>query len=145
MYCGKSDKTGVDTGRLFKAISNGPDRFTAEQEQLGNALVKIRSSLQTNLSDQYNSFKFMPNNYFLSFTEVEYLESINHLPTSTLKPTLGDSKFYYSNLYPPMVGQENNVYSRVDSSYLVHKVRKIIKTLLCVRDSLGESNWSANT
>ena len=122
VYCGKTDKTGVDTGRLSKAISNGPDRFTPEQEQLGNALVKIRSSLQTNLSDQYNSFKFMPNNYFQSFTEEIYLESASHLPTSTLKPSLGDSKFYYNNLYPPMVGQENNVYSRVDSFYVVYKI-----------------------
>lgn len=111
-YCGKTPKYGVEVSRLVRTIVSGTNVFTPEQEQLGNALVKIRSALQLKVGDQYLSFKFMPSNYVSSFTEECYLNTPAHLPTAALRPTLGDGKFYYTNMLPPTIAQETNVYSR---------------------------------
>ena len=65
-----------------------------------------------NIVEQYNSFKDMPANFTSAFTEELYLSKPARLPTSTLRPNLGDGKGYYSNLYPPLAGQEANSTSR---------------------------------
>ena len=123
-YCDVDEKGNVFVPSFIRVVSKGPIKFNANQEFLSNGLFKLRTALQTNVMEQYKTFEYMPHNYMQSFSEEEYLNTPAHLPTSTIKPTLGDSKSYYNNLYPPLPGQEAYVYSRVDSYHLVPQISK---------------------
>ena len=103
-FCKPNEKGCVETERFFDVIVSGPSRFSPEQGDLGSALLKMRSGLSMNIVEQYNSFKDMPANFTSAFTEELFLSRPARLPTSTLRPNLGDGKGYYSNLYPPLAG-----------------------------------------
>ena len=77
--------------------------------------MKLRTSLSTTIAEHISNFRDLPNCFVSSFTEELYQRTSANLPTSTLRPNLGDTKSYYSNLYPPIAGQEANVQSRVSS------------------------------
>ena len=100
-FCNLSKDQTVDRYVLEKSILEGPRDFAPEQVNLATAFSKIRAALYGNLAEQFNSFKFMPQSYTLSFTD-ELFKDVSHLPTSTLYPELGDGKYYYKNLFPPV-------------------------------------------
>ena len=111
-YCKSSEQAGVDSEKFVETVVSGPSKFAPEQDKLAAAILRLRSELCFNVAEQYNSFKYMPSNFTASFTEEAYISQPSHLPTATLRPTLGDSKGYYSNLYPPLAGQESNAVTR---------------------------------
>lgn len=107
-YCGVDGQARVQSETFKRVVTSGPTKFQQSEEYLSNALIKLRIGLYSNLSEQFNNFKFMPSNFISSFTEDLFLKGSANLPSSTLRPTLGDSKFYYSNLFPPISTQEKS-------------------------------------
>jgi hypothetical protein len=117
--CTPNDQGGVDKESFFNLIVNGQTIFEQEnqtQALLGSAVMKLRTSLSATIGEHILNFRDLPNCFVPSFTEDLYAKTGCHLPTSTLRPSLGDTKSYYSNLYPPISGQEANVQSRVGSA-----------------------------
>jgi hypothetical protein len=74
--------------------------------------MKLRGGLYRNIYEIYRNFDSMPSNYAFSFTEDLFMLGKN-LPSSHVKPVLGDSKFYFSNLFPP-TNEEDHPKSKVE-------------------------------
>jgi Ca2+-binding EF-hand superfamily protein len=91
----------ISLDKLSSLVTHISPILSSEKEDLINGLIKIRSSLYLNVADQYQGFKYMPRNYVASFSEDLYLNGNQHLPTTTLKPILGDTKSHYVNLFSP--------------------------------------------
>ena len=99
-HCQANEQMHVEADRFIQEVVEGPKSFTADQELLSHALMKFRTGLQGTVADQFLTFRYMAQNYISSFTEDLFTAGLN-LPTCTLKPELGDGKFYYKNLFPP--------------------------------------------
>jgi len=99
-HCQANDQMLVEADRFVQEVVDGAKSFGPDQELLSQALMKFRLGLQGTVINQFLTFRYMPQNYIASFTE-ELFSAGLHLPTCTLKPELGDGKFYYKNLFPP--------------------------------------------
>jgi Ca2+-binding EF-hand superfamily protein len=91
----------INLDKLSNLVTHISPIFNTEREDLINGLIKIRSNLYLNVSDQFQGFKFMPRNYVASFSDDLYMNGNQNLPTSVFKPILADTKSYYVNLFSP--------------------------------------------
>jgi Ca2+-binding EF-hand superfamily protein len=105
---GKTDKdheASASLDKLQKLITHSNLEFTEDKEHLNNAVIKIRSKLYSNITEQYNGFKFMPSNYVSSFSEAIYQTAGHHWPTAAFRPQLSDCRTYYTNIGQPTSGE----------------------------------------
>jgi Ca2+-binding EF-hand superfamily protein len=111
----ESSNNMLGTEQFIELAINGPSSFGHKETYLATALIKVRSALSLNLLEVFQTFDHMPDNYVASFSENLY-KSQQCLPASSLKPSLGNSKFYYSDLYPPIGNYHLNCRNKVTLS-----------------------------
>jgi Ca2+-binding EF-hand superfamily protein len=124
-FLGAQDKR-LETEQFINLAVNGPSSFGHQETHLATALIKVRSALSLNLLEVFQAFDHMPDNYVASFSE-NLFKSQLFLPNSCVKPTLGDSKFYYSNMYPPIGNYHLNCRNKVSASNKVHPLFKDLR------------------
>lgn len=130
--------------KLTHLVCHADLQFLPEKEDLNNGIVKIRSKMYSNISEQYNGFKFMPSNYVSSFSEDMYQTNSKRWPTSTLRPQLADCRSYYTNLSPPTSG-EVRLQQKVAYTNLVLKIRKTYDPQCLPRVQPRSSNRRSNS
>jgi Ca2+-binding EF-hand superfamily protein len=117
----KDGDTTISLDKLSNLVTHLSPVFNTDNDELINALVKIRSSLSLNVADQFQGFKYMPRNYVSSFSEDLYMNGNQNIPTSGLRPVLSDTKSYYVNLSSPSTNSEIPGQSKVKFSYKIPK------------------------